>query len=237
MNNWQEDLLSSAVQARCEDTIFAHVEAAANALGFEHCAYGYRAPLPLSNPRIILRNNYPQGWRERYAQAGYMQCDPTVLHGRKSQAPLVWSGEVFKDTASLWEEAQAFGLRVGWAQSSLDGLGTGGMLTLARSAAPLTSKELEVHQPKMRWLTHVAHLALSRIFKDQQPEYFNPSLTDRELEVLKWSADGKSSQEIADIFAVSKHTVDFHVRNAVNKLQVANKTAAVVRAAILGYLN
>ncbi|MDB5849541.1 MAG: transcriptional activator of quorum sensing autoinducer synthesis transcription regulator protein, partial [Rhodoferax sp.] len=51
------------------------------------------------------------------------------------------------------------------------------------------------------------------------------------------TADGKSSQDIADILILSKSTVDFHVKNAVVKLQVGNKTAAVVRAAVLGYLN
>lgn len=237
MKSWQVDLLSITDQPASEQEIFSRIEAAAIALGFEHCAYGFRSPLPLSNPKIAMLNNYPQAWCERYARANYLPIDPTVLHGRKTQSPIVWGDDVFVDAKNLWEEAQSFGLRVGWAQSSLDSLGIGGMLTLSRSSEALTSKELETQEQKLRWLVHIAHILLARVFKAKQTEKSTPYLTGRELEILKWTADGKSSQDIADILIVSNNTVNFHVKNAIAKLQAANKTGAVVRAAMLGYLN
>lgn len=237
MKSWQEDLLSLIEPGRCEHEIFARIQTAVTTLGFEHCAYGFRAPLPMSNPRIVLLNTYPEAWCERYREAAYLHTDPTVLHCRRSQAPLLWNDALFANTSSLWEEAQSFGLKIGWAQSSLDGLGIGGMLTLSRSCEALDSKELDAKQHKMRWLVHVAHLALASVLKSKHLDTTSPALTGRELEILKWTADGKSSQDIADILAVSKNTVDFHVKNAVMKMQAANKTAAVVRAAMLGYLN
>lgn len=235
MKSWQEDLLDATEAVECEHEIFARIEAAARALGFDNVAYGFRAPLPLSNPRTVLLNNYPQAWREQYAKQGYLLTDPTVLHGRRSQHPLVWTDAVFADAQPLWEDAKSHGLRFGWAQSSLDGLGVGGMLSLSRAVEPLTPRELEAKQQKMRWLVHVAHMALARAIK-ATPGSPGHCLTGRELEILKWTADGKTSQDIADILALSKVTVDFHVKNAVTKLQAANKTAAVVRAAVLGYL-
>jgi len=48
--------------------------------------------------------------------------------------------------------------------------------------------------------------------------------------MLKWSADGKTSDEIAIILNLTKRTVDFHIANAINKLNVTNKTAAAVKA-------
>lgn len=236
MKNWQEDLLSLIEPGNCEHEIFSRIQAIAHGLGFEYCAYGFRAPLPMSNPRIVLLNNYPQAWRERYSAAGYLLTDPTVTHCRRSQTPLLWSKELFAGATTLWDEAQSFGLNIGWAQSSLDGLGVGGMLTLARSSEALGGSELEAKQQQMRWLVHAAHLALARVLKHKHLDTSIPPLTGRELEILKWTADGKSSQDIADILAVSKNTVDFHVKNAVLKMQAANKTAAVVRAAMLGYL-
>ena len=89
----------------------------------------------------------------------------------------------------------------------------------------------------MRWLVNVSHLALSRIFKSEVKNNILQALTARETEVLRWTAEGKTSGEVSDILAVSEHTVNFHVKNAVAKLQTANKTAAVVRAAMLGLLN
>lgn len=237
MKSWQEDLIDVVSEdATCEREVFKRLEDAAIALGFEHVAYGFQSPLPLSRPKVTLLNNYPGSWQERYVQAGYLKVDPTVARGRRSQAPIIWTDQVFADAQSLWDEARAHGLRIGWAQSSLDGLGAGGMLTLSRSCQSLTPQELDANQLKMRWLVQVAHLAFSRLLRCS-PAKESHTLSCRELEVLKWSADGKSAQDIADILNVSKNTVDFHIKNSVTKLQVPNKTAAVVRAALLGLLN
>jgi DNA-binding response OmpR family regulator len=57
------------------------------------------------------------------------------------------------------------------------------------------------------------------------------ALNDRELEVLTWSARGKTSAEIAKILDLTKRTVDFHVDNAREKLGAATRTEAVLKAA------
>lgn len=62
-------------------------------------------------------------------------------------------------------------------------------------------------------------------------------LTNREMEVLRWTALGKTSDEIARILGISINTVNFHLKNAISKLRTVNKTAAVYRATILGLLN
>lgn len=236
MKNWQENLLELVSEdAMSASEVFRRIELAAASLGFEHVAYGIQAPLPLSRPKITLLNNYPSAWQERYSAAGYLMKDPTVAHGRKTQTPCIWSDKLFADSKSLWDEAREHGLRVGWAQSSLDGLGIGGMLTLSRSSEPLSEQELDANQQKMRWLVQVAHVAFSRALRSA-PSSQLQGLSHRELEVLKWSGDGKSAQEIADILCISVNTVNFHIKNVVDKLQVANKTAAVVYAAISGYL-
>jgi DNA-binding response OmpR family regulator len=55
-------------------------------------------------------------------------------------------------------------------------------------------------------------------------------LGPREAEALTWAARGKSSSEIAEILAISKRTVDFHIANARAKLGVATRTQAVIKA-------
>jgi LuxR family transcriptional regulator len=222
--------------AQNEHDVFMKIEASALALGFAHCAYGLRIPLRFSNPKTTLLNNYDPAWQQRYADEGYVSVDPTVLHGRRSQTPLIWSEQLFAPVRKLWDEAQSFGLRIGWAQSNLDVGGGFGMLSLARPSEPITQAELTAKEVKMRWLAHITHLTLSRIFVGRQSAQILPQLTAREIEVLKWTADGKTSAEISDLLVVSENTVNFHVKNAVLKLQVANKTAATVRAAMLGLL-
>jgi LuxR family maltose regulon positive regulatory protein len=61
-------------------------------------------------------------------------------------------------------------------------------------------------------------------------------LTDRELEVLHLIADGRSNTEISQRLFLALSTVKGHNLRIFNKLQVQNRTEAVVRARELGLL-
>lgn len=236
VNTWQEDLLNLLLApGTSPEAIFPRIECAARSLGFDHVAYGFQSPYPVTQPKVFLLNNYPKPWQERYAQAGYLFNDPTVAHGRQCQTPLLWGERTFASNPMLWADAQDHGLKTGWVQSSLDGNGAGGMFTLCRSAELLTDGELAAKETRMRWLVQVAHVSLSRALLAQQATQ-TATLTAREREVLQWTADGKSAQDIADILILSKSAVDFHLKNVAKKLNTSNKTAAVARAALLGLL-
>ena len=56
-------------------------------------------------------------------------------------------------------------------------------------------------------------------------------LNEREIETLTWAARGKTSAEIAIILGLAKRTVDFHIDSAREKLQVATRIEAAVKAA------
>jgi DNA-binding CsgD family transcriptional regulator len=61
-------------------------------------------------------------------------------------------------------------------------------------------------------------------------------LTKRELEVLSLVIEGKSSKDVADTLFVSKRTIDFHLANIYDKLQVTNRVQAFRRATKLGLI-
>ena len=71
---------------------------------------------------------------------------------------------------------------------------------------------------------------------DQRPTDEPIKLTKREVEVLTLVIEGKSSKEVADMLYVSKRTVDFHLANIYDKLQVTNRVQAFRRAARLGLI-
>lgn len=221
------------LSADTEAAFFTALSGMARNLGFDYCAYGMRMPLPLSNPRMFMLNNYSADWQQRYAKENYLAVDPTVAHGMKSVRPLVWSNQLFVSCRSFWEDARSHGLRVGWAQSSYNAKGVGGLLTLARSGDALSAAELKHNSLKMTWLTQVAHEGLSRLIAVQRPAEAQIDLTPREVEVLRWSADGKTSSEVAEIMNISERTVNFHVNNTLLKLCASNKIAAVIKAAML----
>ena len=65
-----------------------------------------------------------------------------------------------------------------------------------------------------------------------EPDQLTPAfdLTERELDVLRYLAQGLSNQEIANALDISLYTVRSHVRNILSKLHLANRTQAALYA-------
>lgn len=77
----------------------------------------------------------------------------------------------------------------------------------------------------------IAQKVLSEIQQPTLGERQTPDpLTDRELQVLKQIAKGKSNQQIADELNISLHTVRTHVNRILSKLHLANRVQATLYA-------
>ena len=63
-----------------------------------------------------------------------------------------------------------------------------------------------------------------------------PILTARESEVLQLVADGMRNKEIAARLSISEDTVKMHLRNAMQKLEVNDRTHAVIVAVRRGFI-
>jgi NarL family two-component system response regulator LiaR len=62
-------------------------------------------------------------------------------------------------------------------------------------------------------------------------------LTEREMEVLRQLAQGKTNKEIADMLVVSEETIKTHVGNILTKLQLAHRMQAVLYALKQGLIS
>lgn len=56
------------------------------------------------------------------------------------------------------------------------------------------------------------------------------SLTERQVEVLREVAEGRTNREIAGRLGIAERTVKFHLRELFERLEVTNRTAAVAAA-------
>ena len=76
------------------------------------------------------------------------------------------------------------------------------------------------------------------------PEVFSPNtraaaalgITEREYEVLRLLAAGRSNKQIAQGLSVSPNTVKTHVARLFGKLEAARRTEAIARARELGLI-
>jgi DNA-binding NarL/FixJ family response regulator len=82
-------------------------------------------------------------------------------------------------------------------------------------------------QVTRRLLDQVAHRLPAPVERDGGAL---ASLTDRELEVLKLLAGGRSNAEIAEALVVSEATVKSHVSNLLGKLGLRDRVQAVILA-------
>jgi DNA-binding CsgD family transcriptional regulator len=61
-------------------------------------------------------------------------------------------------------------------------------------------------------------------------------LSNRELEILQWMCSGKTAEEIAETFSLSKNTVKTHKKAILKKLGCSNSAQAIALAGIYGLL-
>jgi len=66
--------------------------------------------------------------------------------------------------------------------------------------------------------------------KERNQPLLHESLTNREQEILMLITDGKTNQEIADELFIGLKTVKTHVSNILSKLEVQDRTQAVIYA-------
>ncbi|WP_026972976.1 autoinducer binding domain-containing protein [Aliagarivorans marinus] len=235
MDNWLEQELNQVRSFSSCGEYFSHIVSLVKKLGFECCAFGLTNAYPLSSQRTEILTTYPTEWQIRYHKENLINIDPTVQHALKSHLPLIWGPELACEREGFWEEACSFGLEFGWVHSIRHPNGALGILSFARPHDRVTEVEIQRMKQQLLWLTNMAHFTLSNCLNSERGA--GPALTSREREILKWTADGKTSDEIGLILGISSRTVNFHIGQCVSKLSVANKTAATVKAALMGLLH
>ncbi len=182
------------------------------------------------DPRPLLRSTWPEGWNQRYKACRYGETDPRIEHCRRSILPIFWDESCFRDAPGLWQDARSFGLCHGWSQGAHSER-VFSMLDVARRDGPISNEEWYEKAGQVLLLCNLMHM---NQVDQLQRKIDDLHLTCREIEVLRWSAIGKTAEEVADILHLSESTVNFHARNTIVKLGVQNKVAAIARAAQLG---
>lgn len=221
-----------------QEEVFRGLVFQAQQLGFEHCGYLVGIPVHEKQLQVVMLNNYPKSWQDRYRHNGYFSIDPTIQHARANASPLVWSPSLFEHDASdvLARDARDVGFNHGWTQPLRDTNGRFGALTLSRGEGAITTEELAEKLAMMQWLALVAHGMLFRTLLARHQNELVTQLSDREIQILHLAAGGKTSGEMAKVLRLSERTVNFHMGNIMQKLGAENKTQAAVLAMQMGLL-
>ncbi len=192
-------------------------------LGFHKTTSGNSDP--------VIHTTYDPAWLARYQEESYHLIDPVVDQSLEGTLPVDWSElpKVDRTTRNFFGEAMEFGVRQNGVSIPIrDHLHGRAVLTL--------NSDLRVHEWRkykrgiIADAIYLGCLIQSDIVAGISGAPLGPRLSNREKEVLKWAAVGKTAWETAQIMTVSNSTVNHHLYNACAKLEVVNKTHAVAKA-------
>ncbi|MGP6486254.1 transcriptional regulator SdiA [Duffyella gerundensis] len=203
----------------------------------EHDAFSLliKHPVPFTRPKTFLFSTYPTRWVKRYMEKNYLTADPVVKRCAVPGVLFAWSDACGEDEKTFWQDAQDHGLKSGFSCSFMAANRAAGILSISSRKAIKKSVVIREVELKLLLLAELSLATLVRL-KDESMRIFENDFSQRELEILKWTAEGKTSVEIALILAISEHTVNFHQKNMQKRFNASNKTQIACYAAAIGLI-
>ena len=185
--------------------------------------------------------NYPREWRERYERKLYIHYDPVVAVGRRSRLPYFWNNGRFispfrKSEQKVFHEAGAYGINNGYSIPIAGKVGELGLFSVAAQSDRQLLKAMNGAAHLIYVLGIQLHDHVLSLEAVPQPRTTVIELSARELECLKWVAEGLITEQIADKMAISSATVNYHFNKIVPKLDAANRHHAAIKAVRLGFI-
>lgn len=177
---------------------------------------------------VVIGIRWPAEFLEIYREHRYEQDDPLFYRCRHSLFPFLWSESTIANDASergreMLRAARAFEIVKGFAVPIHGPKGFVACVRMSGSKPDTDSRTVAL-------LHLIAQYGFKRLLGTRNPHAFHSPLTQREQEVLKLVALGKSARAIGAMLSITKRTADEHASNAVRKLGAANRTHAVAIA-------
>jgi len=232
MNHIVQRFVEDAARTADCSTLGESFEEAILAYGFDRYVY-FQLPVPGRMDEAIHLSNYPASWVSHYTDARYDAIDPVLKNILASPVPFDWQTPSFMEEreshAAFFDEAAQVGIRSGltipfhFGDSQIGALCLAGELETGEA-----DRNLDSNRDILNLLGFYFYVHIERVLRLGRRSEF--SLTPREIECLKWQANGKTMWEVSRILSISEQTVQFHVENAKTKLSATTVPHAVAIA-------
>src|SRR5579859_470543 len=223
------DSLSSAQDSEALRDAMAGAAAALDLSCFAYLSVPRRAA---AEPLLV--STYPSLWTGHYLRNRYERFDPVIVRALRDPQPFEWGLGIGPPTHSelereLFEEAARFGIRRGYTIPVHDSEGAIAAVTFATDERrPRFERSINEHAQVLQLMAMYFHAhARRKLVTNRMIDGI--SLSPREIECLRWAAQGKSAWETGRILGISRHTVAFHLDNAKTKFGVRSTIQAVAR--------
>jgi DNA-binding CsgD family transcriptional regulator len=184
--------------------------------------------------------NTPEEFEATSQSTDMRKRDPVMRRLKRLSAPFVYDQSTYvnEDAGDLWEIQALFGYKTGIAMALHLPGGKHFVMGVDRDQ-PLPRDDMVVTRmmADLQLLAvHAQETAVRLLLPETVDLQYLPRLTEREVEILKWTADGKSAWAVAQILNISEHNVKYHIKRILVKLSVGSKHQAAAKAKSLGLL-
>jgi DNA-binding CsgD family transcriptional regulator len=168
----------------------------------------------------------PAAFRELYVSEGFGPRDPALRYARRTILPFDFESapydpETEPHIKEVVDRSRDFKMHK---QISIPVPSPRGMIGMVGIAGP-DFDERDVHKPALHSLSLHAFYRLEGLVGVRARR--KAGLTEREREILAWVAEGKTAWEIGCILSLSQRTIEWHIRQACQKLGATNRLQAV----------
>lgn len=234
MDRWFEKLIDASAVASNELALKAALHKLTGELGFDCYAY-----LNLRPNETYAVSSYPPAWQERYFSRLYANVDPVVTAAKRKMRAFSWtedrSRNLNKDVRRFYSEAGDFGIRSGVSIPVKIGFGNVAILTLASNKLERYSEDAIDPVVAAASVAQV-HTKFSRQSAATTIAEHLVVLKAEERICLKWSAEGKTLEDIAVLEGMKYHNVCFHIKQARKKLDALSVQQATALATRLNLI-
>jgi DNA-binding CsgD family transcriptional regulator len=239
-----QDTVTKLLSAATPDACFKVFDDAIRQRGYAGFGFATDEPhIPAEN-RLVM--TISRQWREEYLREGFLNIDPVFTAARYTCAPISWAdarqGTGLFAHIPLHPRAPEVMNRArdhGYADGLTLPIHYGNLITVT-SCFIQESTDREAVDISVRHSGEASLLILhlrERLSVFLERPGALPGLTPCQMEALRWVSAGKTNSEIAVIMGMSDHTVSWHLRQAMSRLQVHTRAQAAARAIQLGILN
>ncbi|MGZ6213037.1 MAG: helix-turn-helix transcriptional regulator [Candidatus Binataceae bacterium] len=191
----------------------------------------------------IYLTNLPSEWVCHYVKEEFERVDPVIRDCVSQRLPIRWTETYRANSRTAGETTM---MRAAWDSGLKRGLtvpihGPDGELGIFSLNSELDDDEFhkvsDTTKYELQAIAHYFHDAAQRALRENAQIPLPVPLTQREVEILRWTAAGKTAWEIGGILNISERTVNFHIQNVMQKFGVHSKTHAAAKAMGLGFLS
>lgn len=208
--------------------------AAFAALGFSSAYYVSPVVLDRSEGRLMTNMGFPVEWERAYRDAPpgsdllpdiALRIGTAFRWGKLPEGFVLQADEAaYLKSLETWDMADGIGVPAYGPASRVGFVALGGPLT----PDGFETADLDL----LRIAVETSYLRYCELIVSDADEL--PRLSSRELSVLHWIAQGKSNAVIARKLELSQETVDTYVRRIFAKMDVSDRTSAVLKGVARG---